>query len=395
MKQFHKGTRRFCAILIGLVLIVSGLLKLLDPVGTSLIVDSYYKFFHIGFLHFSAMAVGVILAFTETLCGIALITGVRRRLVAIVTSLMLLLFTAITAILVIFNPEMDCGCFGKAFKLTHAESFIKNLVLCVLAAVAFLPPKDFGTPRKDRRVAFWLAAASVVSAFIVNATRLPAVDFGPFAAGAELMSSQDNPSQYMDEYIASYIYEKDGRRGSFSLNALPDSTWTFVGVDTLKRNSFQRTDSTPILSIYRDGADLDTLAAREKVFLISSYNPSRLSRKRIEYASKVAKEAEAAGATVLVLLSEPLEGLPPDLSEKVAYSDFKTLVSLNRSNGGSTWLDDGMVLWKWAALRGPSSKEIQRVSTRDRMDSVINNVSHGRIRLYGFVIYLFAILMLV
>jgi uncharacterized membrane protein YphA (DoxX/SURF4 family) len=395
MKRFHQGIRRFCAVVIGLVLVASGLLKLLDPVGTSLIVDGYYKFLHIGFLHFSAMAVGVILAFAETLCGLALITGVRRRLVALITGVLLLSFTALTAFLVIFNPEMDCGCFGKAFKLTHAESFIKNIVLCVLAAVTFLPPKDFGTPRKDKRVAFWLSAASIVAAFIFNALRLPAVDFGQFAPGAELMSSQDNPSQYMDEYVASYIYEKDGRRGSFSLNALPDSTWTFVGVDTLKRNSLPRTDSTPVLSIYRDGKDLDTLAATGKVMLISSYAPSRLSARRIRTAGKAAEAAEAAGATVLVLLSEPSEGLPPDLSARAAYSDYKTLVSLNRSNGGFTWLDDGMVLWKWSALRGPSYDELQRISTRDRLDSVINNVSHGRIKFYGFVIYLFAILILV
>ena len=34
---------RFCAILVGLVLLASGLLKLLDPVGTGLIVQEYCR----------------------------------------------------------------------------------------------------------------------------------------------------------------------------------------------------------------------------------------------------------------------------------------------------------------------------------------------------------------
>ena len=39
MKKAHHRFRRFCAILIGLVFLASGLLKLLDPVGTGLIVS--------------------------------------------------------------------------------------------------------------------------------------------------------------------------------------------------------------------------------------------------------------------------------------------------------------------------------------------------------------------
>jgi hypothetical protein len=47
MKKAHHRLRRFCAILIGLVFLVSGLLKLLDPVGTGLIVTEYLKVFHV------------------------------------------------------------------------------------------------------------------------------------------------------------------------------------------------------------------------------------------------------------------------------------------------------------------------------------------------------------
>ena len=45
-----KNIKRKAAILVGIVFLVSGLLKLADPVGTMLIVTEYCKFLHIGFL---------------------------------------------------------------------------------------------------------------------------------------------------------------------------------------------------------------------------------------------------------------------------------------------------------------------------------------------------------
>ena len=42
--------RRFCAWLIGMTFLFSGLSKLMDPVGTSYIMKEYFHFFHLSFL---------------------------------------------------------------------------------------------------------------------------------------------------------------------------------------------------------------------------------------------------------------------------------------------------------------------------------------------------------
>jgi uncharacterized membrane protein YphA (DoxX/SURF4 family) len=115
--------RRVSAIVIGFVFFLAGVLKLMDPVGSALVVEEYLKFLHIGFLSGLSGAIGVGMALLETLLGAALITGVWRKVTAIATGVMLGAFTILTLVLYIRNPNMDCGCFGEALHLTHLQSF--------------------------------------------------------------------------------------------------------------------------------------------------------------------------------------------------------------------------------------------------------------------------------
>ena len=47
--------KRFCGYVAGFVFFISGILKLMDPVGASLVMKEYFHFLHIGFMDFSAM----------------------------------------------------------------------------------------------------------------------------------------------------------------------------------------------------------------------------------------------------------------------------------------------------------------------------------------------------
>ena len=101
MSKFYNGFRRFFAVIIGRVLLMSGILKLLDPTGTMLIVQEYLKFFHITFLMGIAKPMAVALSLLEALVGAALVAGIWRRLVAAVTMTMMAFITIITLILLI------------------------------------------------------------------------------------------------------------------------------------------------------------------------------------------------------------------------------------------------------------------------------------------------------
>ena len=387
MKKAHHRLRRFCAILIGLVFLASGLLKLLDPVGTGLIVSEYLKFFHMGFLQGAAKGFGMVLSLLEAITGAALVSGVYRRLTAAVTSFLILFFTIITLILWIANPVMDCGCFGEAIHLTHLQTLLKNVVLLVLAVIAFIPFQNFGVPRKRKKIAFALAALSLVFALCYNARHLPMIDFTEFAPGAELFASLDNDYQEMDGKVPTFIYERAGQRGSFTLDNLPDSTWTFVAVDTLTRSGLYKTASKPVLS-FRDaeGNYQDELAVLGKVMVFSVYDPDDADWDRIRTQ---AGEARAAGATPLIL-SVPGEDAP----QGVYYADFKPLITLNRANGGATYFNDGELISKWSPRDVPEGEELSRVLDREPVGMSTDFIVGRRIKALGFALYLLALLLL-
>ena len=368
MKKAHHRLRRFCAILIGLVFLASGLLKLLDPVGTGLIVSEYFKFFHLGFLQGTAKALGMVLSLVEATTGAALISGVFRKTTAVVTSVLVLFFTIVTLILWIAKPEMDCGCFGEAIHLSHGQTLLKNVVLLALAAAAFIPFQNFGVPRKGKYVAFFLAVPSLVFALVHNARHLPMIDFTEFAPGTELFASLDNDYQEMDGKVPTFIYERNGQRGSFTLDALPDSTWTFVGVDTLSRSGMYKNAAKPVLSFRdADGEYQDELAVLGKVMVFSVYDPEDADWDRIRTQ---AAEARISGATPLIL-AVPGEYTPQD----VYLADYKPLITLNRANGGATYFNDGELISKWS----PRSTDF---------------ITGRRIKAQGFALYLLALLLL-
>ena len=387
MKKAHHSLRRFCAILIGLVFLASGLLKLLDPVGTGLIVGEYFKFFHLGFLQGASKGFGMFLSLLEAVTGAALVSGVYRRLTAAVAAILVLVFTVITFILWIANPEMDCGCFGEAVHLTHGQTLLKNVVLLVLAVVAFVPFQNFGVPRKRKKVAFALAALSLVFALWYNARHLPMIDFTECAPGTELFASLDNDYQEMDGKVPTFIYERNGQRGSFTLDALPDSTWTFVGVDTLSRSGMYKNASKPVLSFRdADGEYQDELAVLGKVMVFSVYDPEDADWDRIRTQ---AAEARVCGATPLIL-AVPGEYTPED----VYLADYKPLITLNRANGGATYFNDGELISKWSPRDVPEAEELKNLLDREPVGLSTDFITGRRIRAQGFTLYLLALLFL-
>lgn len=381
--------RRFCAILIGLVFLTSGLLKLLDPVGTGLIVTEYLKFFHVGFLQGGAKVFGMVLSLVEAITGAALIAGVYRKFTAIVTSLLIVFFTAITVVLWLANPDMDCGCFGEAIHLTHWETLLKNLVLLALALLAFIPFQNFGVPGKGKKIAFWIAVPSLIFALWYNDRHLPMLDFTEFKPGVELFASLDNDYQAMDNKVPTFIYERNGQRGSFTLDNLPDSTWTFVSVDTLSRSGAYRSDAKPVLSFRdEDGTYQDEQAVLGKVMVFSVTDPEKADwdRLRSQYA-----DAAAQGATPMVL-TVPGEGVPEDMT--VYFADYKPLITMNRANGGATYFDNGELIAKWSPRDFPEGTDLKGFLERDPVDASTDFTVRRRIKAQGFTLYLFALLLL-
>ena len=396
MKGFHSGIRRLCSVLLGLVFFAAGMLKLMDPVGAGLVVDEYLKFLHLGWLAFASKPIGVALALVETLTGAALLAGVWRKQVAAITSFLTVAFTILTLQLVIFNPEMDCGCFGEAIHLTHWQTFIKNLVLCLVCIGAFLPAKDYGRNRKSKLIAFFLVAAAVLLFTVHSLISIPLMDFTEFAPGASLAAedyeeapdggiSLNGESDTKEEYYV--IYEKNGQEGAFTLDRLPDSTWTFVRVETVDSSIPDYESSVPMLYISdADGEYRNELLTEGRVMVLSIYDVP--GYKDAERGMQFLRDAEAAGFTALAVTREPVEDW------ETYQSDYKKIITFNRSNGGVTYIDDGEIICKWPSRRIPDAEELDKIADRNPIEQMVVRSSRRHIAFQGLFLYSLAVLLI-
>lgn len=393
MKRGYNVFRRFCAFVLGAVFLISGILKLMDPVGSEFIMKSYFSFLHIGFMDFSAKFFGVAFALTEAVLGAALMSGVWRKVVGIAVVALTTFFTLLTLVLLIFNPVMDCGCFGEAIHLTHLQTFVKNVILCALCCGAFIPMRELDRPVKVKYVSFALTACSLVALLIYSLVALPLKDYTAFHPGAMLQAAADE--QYKDFSEPEFIYEKDGVTQAFSLDALPDSSWNFVD-SRIRQDDFA---AGTVLTLTDDAGEYcDSLAIQGNVLVVSAYK--KLSAGRIEGIESLVADARAVGLTPIVLV--PSDDVLAAASEKraaledslVYYSDYKTLATLNRSNGGATWISDGQIVRKWSYTLRPSREKLSTALAEDPTALALETQSKGSLALQSFLLYIFAVLLL-
>ena len=383
MRYFVERFRRFCGFLTGFVFFISGILKLLDPVGAGLVMDEYFEFMHLGFLSFSSKFAGTAFALAETLIGTALITGVWRKTTGILAMAFQGFFTLLTLALVIFNPQMDCGCFGEAIHLTHMQTFIKNLILCALLAAAFVPLRGLGRPRRRKYVSFSIVTMAVLAFTVYAWSYIPPVDFTDYKHGARLAAG-DTSSE--DMYEARFVYEKDGVQESFDLMHLPDSSWSFVSTETVLKEGFKAPVTLSFTDI--DGAYADERAADGKVIIISVYDTD-IRKGKWEKIAGFKANAEKAGFKVLVITSSATEHL-----DSYYLSDRKTLITLNRSNGGATYFYNGTLIRKWAFKALPDIQKLEELADSNEMELGVDKDTKGNLGFQGFLLYVFAVMLL-
>lgn len=393
MRYLFLRFKRFCGYLTGFVFLIGGLLKLMDPVGAGLVMKEYLAFLHLGFLAPLSKALGYGFALIESIIGIALITGVWRKIFALAALALQAIFLCLTALLLIFNPEMDCGCFGEAIHLTHLQTFLKNVALCALLALYSFPLRHIGQHKKRKLVSFGIVSLSVLVFSIYSLTHLPLVDFTEYKPASVLRAADSALESYEDMYQTWFIYEKDGRIEHFDLENLPDSTWTFVDTDTMVLTEGQNNHFID-LSIYdSNGTYVDSLAAKGRVIIKSIYKPYK-SAGKWEKVSEFINEAREAGFTPLILSVPDGEIKNAEVEDYLYYSDYKTLITLNRSNGGVTYFHDGVLIKKWASKHTPDLNTLEGLTNDDITEIMIWQESRGSIMLQCFLLYIFAIMLL-
>ncbi len=399
-------------LLLALVFIFSGFVKGVDPWGTAIKLDEYFQAFGLDFLSGARYFFSVLLSAAEMLLGFCLLFRQGGRLTSRLILWVMILFTALTLVLAIWNPVSDCGCFGDAVKLTNWQTFYKNLVLllfAVLTVQADRPSQDAWCapvlPEKNQILGFALGFCFLLFSLgvgLYSLRHLPIIDFLPYKVGVKL-SAEAQPVEAPREAILIYRDRTNGQLAEFSLQdtTWQDSTrWEFVDtrfVDAPLPKVEQSSLETVDFSVFDEQGDVAAgwLASKDPWFLITLSDLSPMDEKcQQRYADLLAYAREQAisvyAATAVTLPEDKVLHLG---SEQVPLFniDGTMLKSLIRAHRGLVLFQDGTLLAKW------NCRDIPRFSEQYAGRGVLSVLAEAPVRarqswLLGVMIGVLAVL---
>lgn len=390
--------RIIASLIVGTVFITSGYLKLMDPVGTSLIMEEYFRILHLSIFGNWAMEAGAMLSSLEFALGFSLLFRVRLRDLSYILLVLMVFMTGLTLYLALFEPIHDCGCFGQAITLTNAQTFYKNLVLLPLSILIFVQRKNYR--RLSSRAFEWsMVGFSFVVSFSIGLYSyfyLPRIDFTVFSPGRYLEDVTGKNEQV--EYSTLFIYEKDGQRVEFGIDNLPDSTWTYVDAVTTRNVLSSEVETMPLPMVTSDGTDVSDYMINSSLdAFISVIYDSRINDASLAEIKDFSVRLENSGMGRLFVLcsadADFAEHLVSEYGFEVYRSDYKSLITLNRSNGGLVYVDSGEIIKKWPLRSLPGDEELEELKSLDPKEiSVKEEIGDS---LYWEILALSCILMLI
>lgn len=394
--------RTVCRFIFGVVFILSGFLKAIDPIGTSLKVKEYFGAFHLDFLDSLGILIGILLSVFEFIVGVAILKGLRFKLFSKLALFLVSFFTILTLIVAIFNPIKDCGCFGEAIHLTNWQTFFKNIILLAIAVFLYLQRKkcdSIASKRIEWRYIFCYLV--LILGFTFYSFRyLPKIEFGQYSVCTDLIKAVGANQER--EYSTTFIYEKNGKRENFTLDNIPDSTWTFIDSKTIQISG--ETESVQLDFALKDSlgeyVSAKILQQEEPIFFISFYNIDAINSKKLNRIIRLYDTLLNNNAKLYILSANDVEVTQQALSSlneqdreiPIYYLDYKSIISLNRSNGGLTYVKDGIIVEKWTK-RYPF-KSIKPILSKDSEILAENNKINGNLFFQLSIILIFALIAL-
>lgn len=364
-------------LILGITLLFSGFVKLIDPVGTGLIMAEYLRSASLFFMIPASEYMGAVLSVVEFVCGVSLLTGLRIRVTSVITMVMLSFFTILTLLLALFDPIKDCGCFGEAIKLTNWETFFKNLILFACALFIFLRRATLMrlSPPLWGYILLSVYFIFAISISVYSFRYLPIIDFTSYSTGSDLRELSGSLSVPHEEFETTLIYEKGGERREFTISNIPDSTWSFVDAVTAKKSNDDSPLGAGFALINREGEYVtEQYVSTEKsfIFIVVPYM-NLLKGSAIDKIKEFLNEYnswEHRDKVDVLLLSGSSWDITDSILVKagvrvpVLFSDNKTLISLSRSNGGAVYVNDGIIIKKWP-WRGLIFNDISETMGKD------------------------------
>ncbi|GAA3653399.1 BT_3928 family protein [Flavivirga jejuensis] len=344
-------------VFVGVLFIISGLIKLNDPLGFSYKLQEYFSVdvLNIPFLEPYSLMISVLVVVFEVVLGVFLLIGYKPKFTIWSLLGMIVFFTFLTFYSAYFDKVKDCGCFGDALKLTPWESFTKDLILLFFILILFFGIK-YIKPLFNSLITTVIALLGFVFSLWFGyhvLEHLPAKDFRAYKIGANIqegMSTPEDAAKAIVEY--SWKFKVAGKEKVIVTNgSYPSVEGDFVSVDT---KVLQEGYQPPIydFSIESEEEDLtQQFLAEENLIVIVSYSLEKIERAGAMKLKALSEEAIKNGYKVIGLTASG-----EDVKQRIkeAYDidfefylcDEKALKTIVRSNPGVIELDAGTIKQK-------------------------------------------------
>jgi uncharacterized membrane protein YphA (DoxX/SURF4 family)/peroxiredoxin len=349
---------QFSRIFVGLLFIISGLIKLNDPVGFSYKLDEYFSepVFNMPFLVPLTLGLALFLVILEVALGVMLLIGYKSKITIWSLLLMIGFFTFLTFYSAYFDVVKDCGCFGDALHLTPWQSFTKDIVLLFFILILFIN-KKLVKPLFQNAIQNMIAYASIIlcmfmAVWVLN--HLPLIDFRAYKVGTNIekgMEIPDGAPRSVIEMI--FIYNVNGVDTEFTekdLMAIPEGA-TFVDRKDKVITEGYVPPIHDFTMVKEDSNYKEELLQEPKLLMFVTYDLAAAEEGGMLQLEKLNQEAKAKGYKVigmtasspmLIAKAQKKYGLNFDFY----FCDGTTLKTIERANPSIVLLEKGIVKQK-------------------------------------------------
>ncbi|NGX84093.1 MULTISPECIES: BT_3928 family protein [Aequorivita] len=378
-------------VLVGALFIISGLVKLNDPIGFAFKLQDYFApdVLDLGFLVPYSLLIAIFVVIFEVLVGVALLLGYLKKFTLWALMLMIVFFTFLTFYSAYFNKVTDCGCFGDAIPLTPWESFYKDIILLVLIIILFIGRKYIKPffAEGTRSIIIFATFVGCMAITYHVLQHLPIIDFRPYKIGANIKDGMTVPEGAPGPiYEYKWTFNINGEEKTIVTNGeYPQVDGELVNTET---KMIQEGYVPPIhdFTMERNGEDFtDQFLNEENLIVIVAYSLTNTEKDGYISVKEITDRAIKNGYNVIGLSAssqEMTESLTDTykLNFKFYFCDETTLKTIVRSNPGILELDKGTIKQKlhWNdahKLELPvveNSKPKLDLSLKQRLDSIGN-----------------------
>ena len=344
-------------ILVGGVFIISGLAKAIDIWGFVFKIEEYLSVWHMMQPRSLVLMGAILLSGYEFVFGLLLLLGCYKRVAVWALTATMAVMLPLSLYLAVANPVTDCGCFGDFWVISNTLTFVKNLIItAALIALLWLNPRlhqGLFQPAIQ-----WIVGA-IISLYIVIVALYgyniqPMIDFRPYPIGARLLPPDTDAAEDadIDDSDIIFTYSKDGREEQFTLDNLPDSTWTFVS----RTEPAQKTTSGSVFTVYdRDGNDVTSEAISDegRELLLVIPEPRLIDISYTYFLNELKQWADSSDVRMVCLIADDRRAM--DFLQDVSMATYDIygvedtkLKELVRGTMSLVELDNGVVRVKYS-----------------------------------------------